>query len=93
MRIQRITAYQVDLPLHEGSYNWSGGKSVTTFDSTVVAVETDAPEEYHEHDHNAGKDQCGHGGKAQAPARHLWDFGFATIVGLCRCSPRSIGRS
>jgi L-alanine-DL-glutamate epimerase-like enolase superfamily enzyme len=42
MRITRITAYQVDLPLHEGSYKWSGGKAVTVFDSTVVGVETDA---------------------------------------------------
>ena len=42
MRITRITAWQVDLPLHEGSYKWSGGKSVAVFDSTVVAVETDA---------------------------------------------------
>ena len=42
MRITRITAYQVDLPLHEGSYKWSGGKSVSVFDSTVVGVETDA---------------------------------------------------
>ena len=41
MRITRITAWQVDLPLHEGSYKWSGGKSVAVFDSTVVAVETD----------------------------------------------------
>ena len=40
MRITRILAYQVDLPLHEGSYKWSGGKSVDVFDSTVVAVET-----------------------------------------------------
>ena len=42
MRITRILAYQVDLPLHEGSYKWSGGKSVDVFDSTVVRVETDA---------------------------------------------------
>ena len=41
MKITRIAAYQVDLPLHEGSYNWSGGKSVTVFDSTIVQVETD----------------------------------------------------
>jgi L-alanine-DL-glutamate epimerase-like enolase superfamily enzyme len=41
MKINRITAYQVDLPLHEGSYKWSGGKSVTVFDSTVVEIETD----------------------------------------------------
>src|SRR5882672_6189611 len=42
MKITRILAYRVDLPLHEGSYKWSGGKSVSVFDSTVVAVETDA---------------------------------------------------
>src|SRR4051812_8638642 len=42
MKIVRIRAYQVDLPLHEGSYKWSGGKSVSVFDSTVVEVETDS---------------------------------------------------
>ena len=42
MKITRIQVYQVDLPLHEGSYQWSGGKSVAVFDSTVVAIETDA---------------------------------------------------
>ena len=42
MKIRRIRAYQVNLPLHEGSYHWSGGKSVAVFDSTVVCVETDA---------------------------------------------------
>ena len=42
MKISRINVYQVDLPLHEGSYNWSGGKSVSVFDSTIVGIETDA---------------------------------------------------
>jgi L-alanine-DL-glutamate epimerase-like enolase superfamily enzyme len=42
MKITRIRAYRVELPLHEGSYKWSGGKSVTVFDSTIVRVETDA---------------------------------------------------
>lgn len=42
MKIARIFAHQVDLPLHEGSYKWSGGKSVSVFDSTIVGVETDA---------------------------------------------------
>src|SRR6516162_1252583 len=42
MKITRIRAYRVELPLHEGSYKWSGGKSVTVFDSTVVEVQTDA---------------------------------------------------
>lgn len=41
MKIRRIAAYRVELPLREGSYRWSGGKSVSIFDSTIVAVETD----------------------------------------------------
>lgn len=41
MKITRISAYRVELPLHEGSYKWSGGKSVSVFDSTIVAVATD----------------------------------------------------
>jgi L-alanine-DL-glutamate epimerase-like enolase superfamily enzyme len=41
MKIVRILAYRVELPLHETTYKWSGGKSVTIFDSTIVRVETD----------------------------------------------------
>lgn len=42
MKINRIVVYRVELPLHEGTYKWSGGKSVVVFDSTIVAVHTDA---------------------------------------------------
>jgi len=42
MKITGIKVFQVDLPLHEGNYSWSEGKSVDVFDSTVVQVETDA---------------------------------------------------
>ncbi len=41
MKIARIFAHRVELPLVEGSYQWSGGKSVSIFDSTIVGVETD----------------------------------------------------
>jgi L-alanine-DL-glutamate epimerase-like enolase superfamily enzyme len=41
MKITRIFAHRVELPLHETTYKWSGGKSVTVFDSTIVGVETD----------------------------------------------------
>lgn len=41
MRITGIQAHRVELPLHEGSYKWSGGNVVRVFDSTVVAVKTD----------------------------------------------------
>src|SRR5436309_2673290 len=40
MKITRIFAHRVELPLHEIAYNWSGGKSVTVFDSTIVGLET-----------------------------------------------------
>jgi L-alanine-DL-glutamate epimerase-like enolase superfamily enzyme len=42
MKIDSISVFQVDLPLHEGSYNWSGGKSVSVFDSTIVRIESDS---------------------------------------------------
>ncbi|MCB1079396.1 MAG: mandelate racemase/muconate lactonizing enzyme family protein [Verrucomicrobiae bacterium] len=41
MKITKLGVYQVDLPLHEGSYHWSGGKSVSVFDSTIVRIDTD----------------------------------------------------
>lgn len=41
MKIARIFALRVELPLVEGSYKWSGGKSVSVFDSTIVGVETE----------------------------------------------------
>jgi cis-L-3-hydroxyproline dehydratase len=40
VKIARIFAHRVELPLVEGSYKWSGGKSVNVFDSTIVGVET-----------------------------------------------------
>ncbi len=42
MQITQIEAYRVELPLVEGSYKWSGGNSVSVFDSTIVAISTDA---------------------------------------------------
>jgi len=44
LKISSIGVYKVDLPLHEGNYNWSGGKSVSIFDSTVLVVKTNDPE-------------------------------------------------
>lgn len=41
MKIIRIFAHRVELPLKEGSYKWSGGKSISVFDSTIIGVETD----------------------------------------------------
>ncbi len=41
MKISRISVYQVDLPMKEGAYSWSG-QSFAAFDSTVVIIDTDA---------------------------------------------------
>ncbi|MCM2374774.1 cis-3-hydroxy-L-proline dehydratase [Aporhodopirellula aestuarii] len=41
MKIERIFAHRVELPLVEGTYRWNNGNSVSVFDSTVVGVETD----------------------------------------------------
>ncbi|MEE2803250.1 MAG: cis-3-hydroxy-L-proline dehydratase [Pseudomonadota bacterium] len=40
MRISRIRAFQVELPMREGSYSWST-QSHSAFDSTVVLIDTD----------------------------------------------------
>ena len=42
MKITRIACYRIELRLHEGGYKWSGGRSVTGLDGTIVRVETDA---------------------------------------------------
>ncbi|MCD2204595.1 cis-3-hydroxy-L-proline dehydratase [Halobacterium sp. KA-6] len=41
MEITSIKVYQVDLPIAEGSYDWSNGNSYESFDSTIVRLETD----------------------------------------------------
>ncbi|MFG0254038.1 MAG: cis-3-hydroxy-L-proline dehydratase [Rhodopirellula sp. JB053] len=41
MKIARIFAHRVELPLVEGTYRWNNGNSVSVFDSTLVGVETD----------------------------------------------------
>jgi hypothetical protein len=40
LKITRIQAFQVDLPLHEGKYTWADGKSIEVFDATIVKIET-----------------------------------------------------
>ena len=42
MKIAGIRAWRVELPLKEGRYSWSNGNFIDVFDSTIVAVETDA---------------------------------------------------
>ena len=42
MRIAGIRVWRVELPLLEGRYGWSNDNYVELFDSTVVALDTDA---------------------------------------------------
>lgn len=78
MKITRVLAYQVDLPLHEGSYAWSGGKSVEVFDSTVVRVETDAG-------------IVGHGEVCPLGPAYLPSYAEGVRTGLGKLAPLLIG--
>jgi len=78
MKITRISAYQVDLPLHEGSYKWSGGKSVSVFDSTIVRVETD-------------EGVAGHGEVCPLGPFYLPAYGSGARAGVAELAPHLIG--
>ena len=73
-------AYKVYLPLHEGSYKWSGGKSVDVFDSTIVAVETD--------DGLIGYGECCPLGPFYLPA-----YGAGVRTGIKELGPHLIGQN
>lgn len=78
MRIRRIRAYQIDLPLHEGRYAWSGGNAVAVFDSTVVGIETD--------DGHTGWGEICPLGPAYLPA-----YAAGARAGLAELAPHLIG--
>ncbi|MEF8876522.1 MAG: enolase C-terminal domain-like protein [Haloarculaceae archaeon] len=42
MEVTELAVYSVDLPIAEGSYDWSGEHSYEAFEATVVRLETDA---------------------------------------------------
>ncbi|CAN5440484.1 mandelate racemase/muconate lactonizing enzyme family protein [soil metagenome] len=78
MKISRILAYQADLPLREGSYKWSGGKSVSVFDTTVVRVETDTG-------------AVGHGEVCPLGPFYLPAYAGGVRAGLAELGPHLIG--
>lgn len=79
MKIVRIAAWKIDLPLHEGSYKWSGGKSVDVFDSTVVRVETDTG-------------LAGHGEVCPLGPFYLPAYAAGVRAGLAELAPHLIGQ-
>ena len=42
MEVTELAVYSVDLPIADGSYDWSGGNSYEAFEATVVRLDTDA---------------------------------------------------
>jgi L-alanine-DL-glutamate epimerase-like enolase superfamily enzyme len=78
MKISRIQAFRVELPLKEGNYKWSGGKSVDVFDSTIVAVETD-------------DGLIGHGEVCPLGPAYLPAYANGVRAGLAEVAPRLIG--
>ncbi|HZJ14066.1 MAG TPA: cis-3-hydroxy-L-proline dehydratase [Chthoniobacteraceae bacterium] len=78
MKITRISAYRVELPLKEGSYKWSGGKSVEVFDSTIVRVDTDAG-------------LVGHGEVCPLGPAYLPAYAGGVRRGLAEVGPHCIG--
>ncbi|MBM4067862.1 MAG: mandelate racemase [Planctomycetes bacterium] len=78
MKITRITAYQVNLPLHEGSYKWSGGKSVNVFDSTIVRIDTDVG-------------VVGHGEVCPLGPFYLAAYGAGCRTGISELGPHLLG--
>lgn len=42
MKIDRISVFALNLPLTDGIYAWSGGNSISGYDTTVVRIDTDA---------------------------------------------------
>ncbi|HLI11764.1 MAG TPA: cis-3-hydroxy-L-proline dehydratase [Alphaproteobacteria bacterium] len=79
MKIRKIQAFQIDLPLHEGSYKWAGGKSVEVFDSTVVRIETDAG-------------ITGHGEVCPLGSAYLPAYASGVRAGLAELAPHLIGQ-
>ena len=40
MNVTEVAVFQVDLPIKDGTYDWSGGQSHASFDSTIVRLQT-----------------------------------------------------
>jgi len=79
LKIVAIKVYQVDLPLVEGRYAWSEGKSVDIFDSTVVELHTD--------DGRSGLGEVCPLGPFYLPA-----FGAGARAGVGELAPTLMGR-
>lgn len=80
LKIQRISVYKTQLPLYEGSYKWSGGKSVDVFDATVVYVQTNDPDIY------------GVGENTPLGSFYLPAYAEGTRAGIALLAPHLLGK-
>lgn len=78
MQITRIRAFQVDLPLKEGSYSWST-QSYSAFDSTVVEIQTD-------------EGITGYGESCPLGASYLAAYPEGARAGIATLAPALIGQ-
>lgn len=78
MKITAIKVWQVDLPLREGRYSWSNNNFIEVFDSTVIALETDAG--------ITGYAECCPLGSAYLPS-----YARGVRAGLAEIGPKIIG--
>lgn len=78
MKITKITVYQADLPLVDGDYCWADGKSVSVYDSTVVAISTDSG-------------VTGYGEVVPLGPNYLASYAAGVRAGLQELGPKLIG--
>ncbi len=79
MKIVGIRVYKADLPLVDGDYVWADGKSVSAYDSTVVAVDTDDPK------------IVGYGEVVPLGPNYLPSYAAGVRTGLEQLAPKLLG--
>lgn len=78
MEITELAVFQVDLPIKEESYDWSGGNSYEAFDSTVVRIQTD-------------EDITGYGEVSTLGSAYLPAFAKGARAGIEELAPTVLG--
>lgn len=78
MTITRVSAFQVDLSLADGPYNWWGGNTVSVLDSTLVRLDTDGG-------------VSGHGEVCPLGPAYLPAHAEGARTGLAEIGPRLLG--
>ena len=75
---------QADLPLVDGRYEWADGKSVSAYDSTVVAVHADSGFQQNAH--------VGYGEVVPLGPNYLASYAAGVRTGIAELAPKLIGR-